>query len=162
MVTAMMIALGADHAGFALKQDLKSWLAGRGGVEVLDFGTHSTASVDYPDFAVAVGRAVQEGRAERGVLVCGSGVGMAIAANKVAGIRAAVAVDVETARLCRAHNDTNVLALGARITDAGAAVAIVQAWLEAVFEGGRHARRVAKLTELEEARRAEAEHASAR
>jgi ribose 5-phosphate isomerase B len=161
MVAAMMIALGADHAGFALKQDLKSWLAGRG-VEVLDFGTHSTASVDYPDFAVAVGRAVQEGRAERGVLVCGSGVGMAIAANKVPGIRAAVAVDVETARLCRAHNDTNVLTLGARITGAEAAVDIVQAWLEAEFEGGRHARRVAKLAELEDTRRTEAEHAAAR
>jgi ribose 5-phosphate isomerase B len=161
MVTAMTIALGADHAGFALKQDLKSWLAGRG-VEVLDFGTHSTASVDYPDFAVAVGRAVQERRAERGVLVCGSGVGMAIAANKVPGIRAAVAVDVETARLCRAHNDTNVLTLGARITSPEAAVDIVQAWLEAEFEGGRHARRVAKLAQLEDTRRTEAEHAAAR
>jgi ribose 5-phosphate isomerase B len=160
MVTAMTIALGADHAGFALKQELKSWLTGRG-VEVLDLGTDSTASVDYPDFALAVGRAVQAGRAERGVLVCGSGVGMAIAANKVPGIRAAVAVDVETARLCRAHNDTNVLALGARITGSEAAADIVQAWLEAEFEGGRHARRVAKLAELED-RRVDAEHASAR
>src|SRR5687767_2247193 len=102
-----VIALGADHAGFTLKQDLKAWLTGRGH-RVLDFGTHSTDSVDYPDLAALVARSVQEGDAGQGVLVCGSGIGMAIAANKVAGVRAAVAGDAATARLSRQHNDANV------------------------------------------------------
>ena len=107
-----VIAVGADHAGFALKQAVRARLIERGH-QVIDFGTHSTDSVDYPDFAALVACAVREGVAERGVLVCGSGIGMAIAANKVAGIRAAVAADAETARLSRQHNDANVLALGA-------------------------------------------------
>ena len=143
-----MIALGADHAGYELKQILSQWLSEQGHL-VSDFGTHSTASVDYPDIAAAVARAVRVGAAERGLLVCGSGVGMAIAANKVAGIRAAVAADVVTARLCREHNDTNVLALGARAVGREAAVAIVHAWLETAFAGGRHARRVEKLDVLD-------------
>jgi ribose 5-phosphate isomerase B len=143
-----MIALGADHAGYELKQILKVWLTGCGHL-VSDFGTHSRDSVDYPDFAVAVARAVGARAADRGLLVCGSGVGMAIAANKVAGIRAAVAADVVTARLCREHNDTNVLALGARAVEPEAAVAIVNAWLETPFAGGRHARRVEKLDALD-------------
>jgi ribose 5-phosphate isomerase B len=143
-----MIALGADHAGFELKQILSRWLSEQGHL-VSDFGTHSTDSVDYPDIAAAVARAVRVGAAERGLLVCGSGVGMAIAANKVAGIRAAVAGDVVTARLCREHNDTNVLALGARAVGREAAVAIVHAWLETDFAGGRHARRVDKLGVLD-------------
>lgn len=147
-----LIALGADHAGFALKQQLKAWLVGRGHL-VLDFGTDSVDAVDYPDFAVAVAGAVQGGSAERGVLVCGSGIGMAIAANKMAGIRAAVAVDPSTARLSREHNDTNVLALGARTTDAGAAVEALRIWLETPFAGGRHARRLDKLAALDAARR---------
>jgi RpiB/LacA/LacB family sugar-phosphate isomerase len=156
-----MIALGSDHAGYALKQDLRAWLAGFGHL-VFDFGTHSTDAVDYPDIALAVGRAVRLGRAERGVLVCGSGIGMAIAANKVTGIRAAVAADPESARLGRAHNDTNVLTLGARLTDRAAAFGIVRAWLEADFEGDRHARRVAKLAELDGARPASTVDAAAR
>ena len=143
-----MIALGADHAGYELKQILSQWLSEQGHL-VSDFGTHSTDSVDYPDIAAAVARAVRVGAAERGLLVCGSGVGMAIAANKVAGIRAAVAADVVTARLCREHNDTNVLALGARATGRAAAIAIVHAWLETAFAGGRHARRVEKLDVLD-------------
>jgi ribose 5-phosphate isomerase B len=147
-----MIALGADHAGYELKQILSQWLSEQGHL-VSDFGTHSTASVDYPDIAAAVARAVRVGAAERGLLVCGSGVGMAIAANKVAGIRAAVAADVVTARLCREHNDTNVLALGARATGRDAAVAIVHAWLETAFAGGRHARRVEKLDVLDGTRK---------
>ena len=109
-----VIAVGADHAGFALKQAVRARLIERGH-QVIDFGTHSTDSVDYPDFAALVACAVREGVAERGVLVCGSGIGMAIAANKVAGIRAAVAADAETARLSRQHNDANVLSMGARI-----------------------------------------------
>ena len=156
-----MIALGADHAGFPLKEGLKSWLTLHDH-EVVDFGTHSTDAVDYPDVAALVARAVREGSVERGILVCGSGIGMAIAANKVSGIRAAAAGDVETARLSRAHNDANVLALGARVTDAPTAIAVMRAWLATAFEGGRHARRVGKLAELDGVRGRETEHATAR
>ena len=157
----VVIALGADHAGFTLKQDLKAWLIGRGH-PVIDFGTHSTDSVDYPDFATPVARSVREGDAAVGVLVCGSGIGMAMAANKVAGVRAAVAGDTGTARLSRQHNDANVLALGARSTSREQAAAIVEAWLETPFEGGRHARRVGKLAELDGARKERAVDAAAR
>src|SRR2546423_206860 len=138
MVTERMtvIAVGADHAGFALKQHLDQWLAAEGH-RVLDVGTHSSDSVDYPDFAAAVAHAVSAGEAERGLLVCGTGIGMAIAANKVSGIRAGVCADVETARLSRQHNDLNVLALAGRATSEDGAVAIVRAWLETPFEGGR-------------------------
>jgi ribose 5-phosphate isomerase B len=156
-----VIALGADHAGFELKQDLKAWLTERGH-RVIDVGTHSTDSVDYPDFAARVARSVQNGDAGRGVLVCGSGIGMAIAANKVAGIRAAVAADAATARLSRQHNDANVLALGARTTPREQAVLIVSAWLETPFDGGRHARRVEKLADLDGARKEKALDATAR
>lgn len=142
------IALGADHAGFPLKEDLKSWLIGRG-YEVVDCGTQSTESVDYPDYAAAVASALTAGKAGRGVLVCGSGIGMAIAANKVPGIRAAACTDAYTARLSREHNDTNVLTLGARITARDSAVEILEAWLAAAFAGGRHAQRVDKLGSIE-------------
>jgi ribose 5-phosphate isomerase B len=142
------VAVGADHAGFALKQDLKSWLTAQGHT-VLDFGTYSGDSVDYPDFAAAVSRAVSAGEAACGVLVCGTGIGMAIAANKVPGIRAGVCGDVETARLSRQHNDLNVLALAGRLTPPDRAIAIVRAWLETPFEGGRHERRLAKVSALE-------------
>ena len=142
------VAVGADHAGFALKQDLKSWLTAQGHT-VLDFGTHSGDSVDYPDFAAVVSRAVSAGEAACGVLVCGTGIGMAIAANKVPGIRAGVCGDVETARLSRQHNDLNVLALAGRLTPPDRAIAIVRAWLETPFEGGRHERRLAKVSALE-------------
>src|SRR5262245_3506165 len=155
-----LIASGADHAGFRLKEDLKSWLTSHGH-EVVDLGTHSTDAVDYPDVAALAARAVREGSVERGILVCGSGIGMAIAANKVSGIRAAVAADVETARVSRAHNDANVLALGARVTDGPTAIAVMRAWLTTAFEGGRHARRVGKLAELDEVRGRETEHAAA-
>jgi ribose 5-phosphate isomerase B len=143
-----VIALGADHAGFPLKEEVKAWLRGRGH-HVLDYGTDSADSVDYPDFAVRVAEAVVIGSAARGVLVCATGVGMAIAANKVHGVRAAVCVDVDTARLSREHNDTNVIALGARITPIGFAIPILEVWLKTDFAGGRHARRVEKLTALE-------------
>src|SRR5947207_2703564 len=152
MVTERMtvIAVGADHAGFALKQHLDQWLAAEGH-RVLDVGTHSSDSVDYPDFAAAVAHAVSAGEAERGLLVCGTGIGMAIAANKVSGIRAGVCADVETACLSRQHNDLNVLALAGRATSRDAAIAIVSAWLETAFEGGRHQRRLAKVAGLEHA-----------
>jgi RpiB/LacA/LacB family sugar-phosphate isomerase len=143
-----VVALGADHAGFLLKQDLKQWLVAEG-YTVVDAGTHSEASVDYPDFAAAVSRAVSRGEAERGVLVCGTGIGMAIAANKVPGIRAGVCRDVETARLSRQHNDLNVLALAGRATSRDHAIAIVSVWLQTAFEGGRHERRLLKVAGLE-------------
>jgi ribose 5-phosphate isomerase B len=155
------IAIGADHAGFALKQALKGWLVTHG-YDVTDHGTHSTDSVDYPDFAAAVARDVSDGRAQRGLLVCGSGIGMAIAANKIAGVRAAVAGDPAIARVSREHNDTNVLALGARLTAPELAAEIVQAWLDAAFEGGRHARRVDKLGRLDDARKEQVIDAAAR
>ena len=142
------IALGADHAGFSLKEELKSWLIGRG-YEVVDCGTQSSESVDYPDYAAAVAGAVTAGKAGRGVLVCGSGIGMAIAANKVPSIRAAACTDAYTARLSREHNDTNVLTLGARITARDSAIEILEAWLAAAFAGGRHAQRVDKLAAIE-------------
>jgi len=155
------IAIGADHAGFSLKEQLKAWLAA-GGHRVIDHGTHSTDSVDYPDYAAAVADAVRAGGAERGVLVCGSGIGMAMAANKVAGVRAAMAGDPEVARLSRQHNDTNVLALGARLTAPAQALEVVQAWLATPFEGGRHARRVDKLAQLDGVRKVQAVDAAAR
>ena len=145
-----VIAVGADHAGFPLKQHLKHWLVAEGH-RVLDVGTDSIDSVDYPDFAATVAQAVSAGDAERGLLVCGTGIGMAIAANKVPGIRAGVCADVDTARLSRQHNDLNVLALAGRATLEGSAVAIVRVWLETAFEGGRHERRLAKVTGLERA-----------
>jgi ribose 5-phosphate isomerase B len=143
------IALGADHAGFTLKEDLKSWLTARGH-RVLDYGTDSPETVDYPDFAGLVGQAVMSGAAERGVLVCGTGIGMAIAANKIPGIRAAVCPDATTARVSREHNDANVLALGARLLSLERALEILEAWLAADFSGGRHARRLEKVMALEQ------------
>jgi ribose 5-phosphate isomerase B len=156
-----IIALGADHAGYSLKEKLKTWLAADGH-RVIDHGTHSTDSVDYPDYAAAVAETVRAGEAERGVLVCGSGIGMAMAANKVAGVRAVVAADPTVARLSRQHNDANVLALGARLTAAGQALDVVQAWLATPFDGGRHARRVDKLARLDAIRNAQALDAAAR
>jgi ribose 5-phosphate isomerase B len=156
-----VVALGADHAGFLLKERLKSWLAARGH-HVLDFGTDGIESVDYPDYALPVARAVGLGSAQRGVLVCGSGIGMAIAANKVSGVRAAACADAQAARLSREHNDANVLALGARVTAPETACAIVAAWLDSTFAGGRHARRVKKLMALERlAVREDRSHAAA-
>lgn len=140
----MKIAVGSDHAGFELKDRLKKYLQGKGH-EVLDLGTNGTASVDYPDFGFAVGRAVANGQAERGVLACGTGVGIAIAANKVPGVRCGVAGDLFAARLMREHNDVNVVAFGARQIAGPLAEALLDAFLETPFAGGRHSARVAKL-----------------
>ena len=148
MRDGLRIALGADHAGVVLKNNLARLLDERG-IPYKDFGTHGPESVDYPDFAATVARAVAAGEYDRGVLVCGSGIGMAIAANKVAGIRAAVVTEAESARLSRSHNDANVLALGARLTAPEVATDIVTAFLDTPFEGGRHQRRIDKLTELD-------------
>ena len=144
----MTVALGADHAGFELKDLLKGLLDDLG-VTYEDFGTSGGASVDYPDFARPVADGVSSGRFERGILVCGSGIGMAIAANKVAGVRAAAIGDTESARLAREHNDVNVLALGARLTSESRAREIVKVFLETPFAGGRHAARVEKIRALE-------------
>ena len=144
----MNIALGADHAGFALKQQIADALR-QAGHQVLDQGTSSTASTDYPDYAAAVGQAVASGAAERGILVCSTGVGMSIAANKIPGVRAALAVSPEEVELTRQHNDANVLSLGAKYTGADAANQLVKLFLETGFEGGRHQRRVDKISQLE-------------
>jgi ribose 5-phosphate isomerase B len=146
----MKIALGADHAGFALKEHLRSFLA-QAGHEVEDLGTHTKDSTDYPDRARAVAEAVVAGHSELGILVCGSGTGMAIAANKVRGARAANCFDVSSARLARAHNNANVLALGERFLGQGLAEEIVEVFVATPFEGGRHERRVGKIGEIETA-----------
>lgn len=148
----MKIALGADHAAF----DLKSRVAGllrELGHEPVDVGCHSTESCDYPDYAYAAAKAVSDGRCERAVLMCGSGIGMEIVANKVAGVRAALVHDLEAAELSRRHNDANALCLGARVTNAERAAEIVKKWLTTPFEGGRHERRVQKIREIDERER---------
>ena len=144
----MKIAIGADHAGFELKNQLGAALR-KSGHEVCDFGTNSAESTDYPDYARQVAKAVAAGTAERGLLVCGSGVGMSIAANKVRGVRAALGVNIEEVRLSRAHNDANVLTMGARFIEPALANDLVKAFLETPFEGGRHERRVSKLSQME-------------
>lgn len=145
----MRIAMGADHAGYELKDELHRQLTAAGHT-VVDFGTDSAASTDYPDYAKQVAQSVAGGGADRGILVCSTGVGMSIAANKVRGVRAALAFNVDEVRLTREHNDANVLALGARYVDATAAGELVKTFLETPFSGGeRHARRLAKVAELE-------------
>ena len=142
------IALAADHAGYEEKEKIKKTLDDLG-VEYDDFGTVSTDSVDYPDYAKKVGEAVARGDYDQGLLVCGSGTGMAIAANKVPGVRAAVAWNEEIAQLAREHNDANVLSLAARFTPDDQIDKIVRAWFGAHFDGGRHQRRVDKIQEIE-------------
>lgn len=140
-----IIALASDHGGFAMKAELAAWLGERG-VAAVDLGPHAADSVDYPDYADLMAEAIRAGRAQRGVLICGSGIGISIAANRHRWIRAALCHDVTTARLCRAHNDANVLALGARIVGPEVAKDCVAAFLETPFEGGRHVRRVDKMS----------------
>lgn len=147
----MRIALASDHAGYAEKERLKTVLDALG-VEFEDLGTGSEESVDYPDYARKVAQQVADGKVEQGVLVCGSGTGMAITANKVPGVRAAVAWSEETARLARQHNNANVLAIGARTTPPDDIPKIVRAWFDAEFQGGRHAARVEKIAEVERSR----------
>ncbi len=144
MTRSLIIAVGADHGGVGLKNRLASVLI-EGGHQVLDFGTDGPASVDYPDFAQAVCGAVSQAEADFGILVCGTGIGMSIAANRHNAIRCGLAHDVTTARLTRAHNNANVLALGARIIGEEVALDILGAFLSTPYEGGRHDRRIAKL-----------------
>jgi ribose 5-phosphate isomerase B len=138
------VALGADHRGFGLKEELKRWLAARGH-EVIDYGPASTDRVDYPDYALRVARAVARREADRGILICSTGIGMSIAANRFTKVRAALCSSVRLARLSRAHNDANVLCLGADFVSAAEARRIVGVWFRTEFVGGRHARRVTKL-----------------
>ena len=144
----MRIAIGADHAGFPLKQHLVQVLQALGH-EVDDRGTHNEASVDYPGICATVGREVVAGRADRGIVLGGSGQGEQIAANKVRGIRAALCNDLYTARMSREHNDANVLAMGGRIVAAGLADEIIKLWLDTPFDGGRHQRRLDQISALE-------------
>ncbi len=144
-MTARTVALASDHAGYQLKNEIAASLT-KAGYSVLDFGTNGPDSVDYPDYAAHVAAAVTDGRAERGVLVCGSGIGISIAANRHPGVRAALVHDVTTARLCREHNDANVIALGARVIGPEIAKDCVTTFLTTAFEGGeRHSRRIAKM-----------------
>jgi ribose 5-phosphate isomerase B len=145
----MRIAIAADHAGFGLKQSLTVWLR-ECGHEVKDFGTASDESTDYPEFAAAVAREIVSGDAERGVLICSTGIGMSIAANKVVGVRAAVGANEEAVRLTRLHNDANVLALGARFAGFEGAKQLIDVFLSTGFDGGfRHKRRLAKIAQIE-------------
>lgn len=145
----MRIAVASDHGGFRLKQEIINYL-GLAGYEFEDLGTYSAESVDYPDFAQAVAEAVRSGDFDRGIILCGTGIGVCIAANKVPGIRAALCHDTFSARASREHNDANVLTLGERVIGPGLARDIVAVWLAAEFQGGRHARRVAKISAIEE------------
>ena len=151
MSQIMTIAVGADHAGWSLKESLKAWLLEQGH-DVIDFGTHSPDSVDYPDYAAQVGESVAVGKVDRGVLVCGTGLGMAIAANKIPGVRAVACNDLLAARMSREHNDANVLAVGGRLLGREAALEILACWLETRFAGGRHVQRVDKIAALERRR----------
>jgi ribose 5-phosphate isomerase B len=144
----MKIAIAADHAGFALKEQLRRRLA-QEGHEVVDFGATSAESCDYPDFAQPAARDVAQGRSDRGILVCSTGIGMAMAANKIAGVRAAPAQSEDEVHMTREHNDANVLTLGAKYLDEERALDLVHIFLETEFAGGRHARRVAKIAQLE-------------
>lgn len=142
------IALGADHAGYQVKERVKELLQ-KDGFEVIDFGTHSNESMDYPDSASRVAESVSQAESDRGILVCGTGLGMAIAANKFRGIRAATCNDTYTARMAAEHTDANVLCVGARVVDADHALAIVKEWMRTKFAGGRHQRRLDKISEIE-------------
>lgn len=145
----MKIALGSDHGGFKLKEMIKGYLE-KEGYSFQDFGTFSEDSVDYPDFSLKVAEAVANGQFDRGILICGTGIGIGIAANKVKGIRAALCHDTFSARASREHNNANILTMGERIIGPGLALDIVKIWLDSEFTGGRHAIRVDKIQKIEE------------
>jgi ribose 5-phosphate isomerase B len=145
----MQTVIGSDHGGYELKQAIAESLIAEG-YQVLDIGVHSPESVDYPDIAALVARAVAAGQAQRGILICGTGIGMSMAANKVHGVRAALCTDCYMARMAREHNDAQILCLGGRVLGIGSALDIVQVFLESEFQGGRHARRVKKINALEQ------------
>ena len=144
----MIIAIGSDHGGFNLKAEITKTFT-QENVEFRDFGTHSTESVDYPDIARLIGQAVISGECTRGIIICGTGIGVSIAANKMKGIRAALCHDEFSAEMSRAHNNANILTMGERVIGAGLACKIVSTWLKTDFLGGRHGCRVDKITQLE-------------
>lgn len=143
----MEVALGCDHGGYILKDPIKNYLASQG-LSCRDLGTNSEDSVDYPIYGLKVAQLISSGECQRGILLCGSGIGMSIVANRLPGIRAALCHDLYTARLSRQHNDANILVLGARVIGPGLALEIVQTWLETPFEGGRHKRRIDLIDQL--------------
>ena len=143
-----MIAIGADHGGFELKEHIVKYLTDKG-LDVKDFGTYSEASVDYPDCAAPVCKAVQDGTAQCGILICGTGIGISLAANKDSGIRCAVVSDTFSAKMSKAHNNANMLSLGERVLGRGLALEIVDTWLDTEFEGERHLRRVNMINDIE-------------
>jgi len=144
----MMIAIGSDHGGLNLKEEIKKMFTQQN-IEFRDFGTHTIESVDYPDIASKVSKAVVSGECTRGIIICGTGIGVSIAANKIKGIRAALCHDVFSAQMSREHNDANILTMGERVIGAGLACMIVSTWLKAEFAGGRHGCRVDKISQLE-------------
>jgi len=144
----MKVAIGADHGGFKLKAEINDLLHELG-IDYTDFGTHSSDSIDYPDVAIPVAEAVANGEFDRGILICGTGIGIGIAANKVKGIRAALVHDTFSAKATRQHNDSNILTMGERVIGPGLARGIAQLWLETEFEGGRHENRVCKISDYE-------------
>ena len=143
----MKIGIGSDHGGFPLKESIKSYLEEQD-IEYIDYGTNSLDSVDYPDYGRKVAEGVVSGEVERAIVICGTGIGISIAANKVKGIRCALCSDTYSARMSREHNNANVLALGGRVLGVDLAMEIVKTWLEGSFEGGRHERRVKKISEI--------------
>jgi ribose 5-phosphate isomerase B len=147
-VSSLKIAIGSDHAGFRLKEEIIRMLNGQQ-YKIKDFGTFSEESVDYPDIALEVARGVRDGGFDRGILICGTGIGIGIAANKMQGIRAALCHDTFSAKASREHNDANILTMGERIIGPGLAMDIVKVWLETGFAGGRHGRRVQKIMDIE-------------
>lgn len=144
----LKIAVASDHGGFCLKEEIKGYLLSKG-YEVVDFGADSGESVDYPAFGKIAAVAVSSGEADKGIICCGTGVGISMAANKVKGIRCAVVSDTFSAKMSRAHNDANMLSLGERVVGKGLALEIVEAWLSTEFEGGRHENRVRQIMEIE-------------
>ncbi len=144
----MKIAIGCDHGGIVLKPAIKKVLENNG-IDIVDMGCEDIKSVDYPDYALKVAEAVSKGEVDRGIILCGTGIGISIAANKVKGVRAAVCHDLFTAQMCAQHNNANVIAMGGRVINEELAGQMVQVWLDTPFEGGRHNGRVAKISEIE-------------
>ncbi len=144
----MKVAIASDHGGYELKENVKALLVELG-IDYTDYGTEGISAVDYPDYVLPVTSAVKQGDADRGILICGTGIGMSIAANKVRGIRAALVSDCYSAKVTRQHNDSNVLCLGGRTTGLNVALEIVRIWLQSEYEGGRHTKRVDKICRIE-------------
>lgn len=144
----MKIGIGSDHGGFELKEDIKEYLTSKN-IEFIDYGTNSLESVDYPDYGRAVAKSVMAGEVDKGIVICGTGIGISLAANKVRGIRCALCSETFSARMSRAHNNANMLAMGGRVIGKGIAFDIVEAFIETEFEGGRHEKRVEKIGEID-------------